>query len=258
MDSGADTPPRANSRIISGSSSSIATTSSAVASPSSTTTRMRPGIGRAGCVSSVARAVSRARIRSSRQMAMVGGIFIPIAAPPSASPTSSGDTGSHPAISSGSAYTAAVPTAVNITIMPMLSRMRRTTTLSISPVCPGSENADQKVAMPRCIARFTCRSAPGECLSIRSHSGIAARAVSGASTEVIAVAMATMGPITTSARVSAALTRPMARENSPICGIVAPTCAAVRVGRPARMEPIKLAAILPAINTATTASAGSM
>ena len=85
------------------------------------------------------------------------------------------------------------------------------------------------------------------------------REVSGASTEVMAVAMERMGPeCSRTPSASVGLSRPIASENSPICGIDNPTRSASSRLRPDRIEPTIFAMIFPAMNTPTTTSAGTM
>ena len=218
--------------------------------------RIAAGMGRPRFRLFVISMVSRVKIRSSRQMAMAGGIFIPTAAPPIISPNSPGETGTISDNIPGSVYTAAVPMLVSTAMMQIFSRMRRTKWLTSVPTRPRKAKADQKNRMPMCIARLISRTVCGVRLPSIRHTGSAARAVRGASAAVTIVAMAKIGPIAAAPSESPALTRPIASENSPICGIVIPTRMAERVRRPARIDPTMFAATLPPIKTATTTSAG--
>ena len=88
--------------------------------------RIAAGMGRPRFRLFVISMVSRVKIRSSRQMAMAGGIFIPTAAPPIISPNSPGETGTISDNIPGNVYTAAVPMLVSTAMMQIFSRMRRT------------------------------------------------------------------------------------------------------------------------------------
>ena len=142
--------------------------------------------------------------------------------------------------------------------MQALMRMRRVMLRNSSPDEPGSDSIDQNMFTARLIPSITRRKGPGEWRPAHSANGPAARPVSGASTEVTAVAIDRIGLSADAPAMSEGVRRPMARENSPIWGIVIPTLMASEGLRAARIEPTVLAAILPAMNTATTTRAGRM
>ena len=106
------------------------------------------------------------------------------------------------------------------------------------------------------MAGMLRRKRRGDRQSSQRVKGSAARPVNGARTDVTAVAMVRMGERGETPRASEGLSRPIARENSPICGIVIPTRFASRGLCPARIEPTVFAAIFPTMNTPTTTSPG--
>ena len=171
-------------------------------------------------------------------------------------PLMDGDRGNILPSRAGATYKAVVPAAARTTTIPTLIRMPRPAPRSWAPVSPRNDNADQKVSTPRRIASMTLRRTFGERRRSHRQRGAELRPVRGARTEVTAVVIVRIGDRGETPSASAGLNRPMARENSPICGIVIPTLAASVGLLPARREPTVLAAILPAMNTAVTIREG--
>ena len=259
-DSARGKAPSANSRMIIGRLRRKSAASRAMPRPLTTIscTVRPPGI----CVrppdstfaSSAARWPSAC---NERQIPMAGGTLNPMTMPAMIRPDSEDEIGNHLPTMSGAEYIRPAPTALRTPMMQALIRMIRPALPNWSPAAPRRVNADQKKSTASWIASMKRRSAPGARPPIHRHIGAAERLVRGARTDVMAVVMESTGPNAEPPATSEGLRRPMASENSPIWGIVMPTRAASSALRPASIEPMVFATILPTMNTPTTTSPGS-